>query len=122
MRFEIPDEVVAALADAIAARLPRAAAPASTTAPRFITRAEAVALGVELKALHRAEKTGELAAFKPGRAVVYRAADVVALVERARVAAPAVASSEAANVIALDPFERARAARFMRDKQSPSGF
>lgn len=66
-------------------------------------------MGVELKALHRAEKTGELAAFKPGRAVVYRHVDVVALVERARVAAPEGTPGPANDAEPDDPFERALA-------------
>ena len=56
--------------------------------PAYVSRAEARTMGVETRALLRAERAGELPAFRVGRSTVYRLADVVALV-----AAPPVARS-----------------------------
>jgi hypothetical protein len=106
--IEVGEASVAALADALAARLRDVLRPpADGDGVRYVTRAQARAMGVEMRALLRAERAGELEAFKPGRVVVYRPADVLALVERAKVEQPA--AREGAEVPPLDPFERAMA-------------
>ena len=80
---ELSHDSVAALADALAARLkdaPKLAVETSVPAG-FVSRTEAARIGVERKVLIRAERSGRLQAFKPGRVVVYRRRDVEALVE-----------------------------------------
>ncbi|MGD0680043.1 MAG: hypothetical protein ABSC94_32060 [Polyangiaceae bacterium] len=79
---ELSAESLAALADAIATRLKKEPAlPDPSAAERFVTRAEATQMGLERRALLRAEHTGRLQAFKPGRVIVYRRRDVEALIE-----------------------------------------
>ena len=107
MRLEIPDELVAAVADAIAARLPRAASPPSPDESRYVTRKEAARdYRVELKALIAAERVGGLLSFRVGRRVLYRRSDVVSLVEGCVVTqiAPAVAVGDDGS---SDPFDLA---------------
>jgi hypothetical protein len=88
--IEVGEASVAALADALAARLRDVLRPpADGDGAPYLTRREARGLGVEGKALLRAERAGDLEAFKPGCVVVYRRADVLALVERAKVEQPA---------------------------------
>jgi hypothetical protein len=48
---------------------------------RYVSRKQGAELGVEIRALIRAERAGALVAFKTGRSKVYRLADVVAFVE-----------------------------------------
>jgi hypothetical protein len=104
--LDLDDATLDALAGVVAARRP--AEPQAPT--RYVTRAEAVAMGIELKVLRRAEKSGELEAFQPGRKVIYRLGDIVALVERHKVLVDGSgAQAESAEVVPLDPFERAMA-------------
>jgi len=89
----------------IAAKSNRPTDPPSSEV--FVTRAQARALGVGTRALLRAQRSGAIEAFRPGREVVYRRSDVLALVERAKVVE---ASPEPpAAVLRMDPFERAMA-------------
>jgi hypothetical protein len=110
---DFPPEILDAIANRIAEKLRAVLAPPPAVVD-FITRREAVLLGIELKALMAAERAGTLPAFKPGRAVVYRRGDVITLIESSRV----VVSEEPANVVDLpiDPFERA-VARAQRRKR-----
>ncbi len=71
----------------------------------FVSRAQARALGVETRALLRAQRSGALEAFRPGREVLYRRSDVLALIERAKIARES--PEPCAAVLATDPFERA---------------
>jgi hypothetical protein len=75
------------------------------TSEVFVTRAQARALGVETRALLRAQKSGAIEAFRPGREVLYRRSDVLALVERAKVVLES--PEPCATVLPTDPFERA---------------
>jgi hypothetical protein len=104
VRFD--EDEIDELAAAIAARLPHpGAAPTAGDHPEYVTRAAAKRLfGVEIKVLLRAERSGKLSAFKPGKSVVYRRQDVVALIERSRVA-PSPAND--AQAVEGDTFERA---------------
>ncbi len=74
-------------------------------ADRYVTRRQAAEMNVESRALRRAERTGELQAFKSGKHVLYARCDVLALVERSRVV-PSI-PERTANVEPIDPFERA---------------
>ena len=108
MKLELPDELLDAIAERLAARLRDVVkAPPAPAALQYVSRREARSMGIELRALLRAERDGSLPAFKPGRHVVYRRADLEALVERARVATPPSVLPD--NVEPLDAFERARA-------------
>ncbi len=108
MRFD-PDDVDA-LAAAVAARLRTQPGPAPTAGdgPEYITRSAARRLfGVETKALLRAQRAGAIAAFRIGKATVYRCHDIRALVENSRVAPrPAQPANDAQPG---DAFERAMA-------------
>ena len=73
----------------------------------FVTRAQARALGIETRALLRAQRSGAIEAFRPGREVVYRRSDVLAVVERAKVVEASPEPRPA--VLRMDPFERAMA-------------
>jgi len=87
VRFE-PDEIDA-LAAAIAARLRPQPSPVPTAGdpPEYVTRSAARRLfGLETKALLRAQRSGAIAAFRIGKATVYRCHDLRALVENSRVA------------------------------------
>lgn len=84
------------------ARKPSNALP---PADRFITRAEATRMGIERRALVRAERSGSVDAFKPGRVVVYRLRDVERLVESHRV--PADPPDQTPDSTPIDAFERA---------------
>ena len=77
---------------------------AAPSAPAYLGRAEARAMGVEVRALLRAERSGGIVAFKVGRRVVCRLADVRQLVE-----AHAVVPSRAAPTVARTPEEPADA-------------
>ncbi len=72
--------------------------------PLFVTRAAAVRLGAERRVLLRAERAGQLPAFRPGRQTLYRRVDVLALIERHRVEPEARQDAE---VVEVDAFERA---------------
>src|ERR1019366_10602892 len=110
MRFEIPDELVAALADAIASRLPRAAPLPSTTEPRYLTRREAAReYRVEAKTLLAAERAGSLAAYKPGRHVLYKRVDLERMIEASGVEAREEGPAPANDAEPADPFDRALA-------------
>ena len=108
--IELSNDSVAALADALAVRLKVVPKPVETSsAPEhFVTRTDAARMGLERKALLRAERSGRLEAFKPGRVVVYRRRDIEALVESHKVRlhseAPASPSCE---TMPTDCFERA---------------
>ena len=71
----------------------------------FITRAQARALGVGTRALLRAQRSAAIEAFRPGREVVYRRSDVLALVERAKVVQ--ASQGPCAAILDIDPFEKA---------------
>jgi hypothetical protein len=108
--IELSTDSVAALADALAVRL-KAAVPSPPETPandRFVTRGEAARMGVERRALLRAERLGRLEAFKPGRVVVYRRRDVEALVVAHKVLPPSEASPRpGSDRLPTDPFDRA---------------
>jgi hypothetical protein len=53
--------------------------------PEHVSRAQAVRLGLELKALLRAEQTPDLEAFRLGKRVLYGRGNVDRLVERHRI-------------------------------------
>ena len=75
-------------------------------------------MGVERRVLLRAERSGRLEAFKPGRVVVYRRRDVEGFVESHKLLiAPDASSSPANDQLPTDSFERAlrRADRRRRD-------
>jgi hypothetical protein len=82
VKIEIPDELVAALADAVAARLRDVLRPAEAS---FVTRAEAKAMGVETRALVRAAREGRIETFRLGRSATYRRVAVLRLLESAKV-------------------------------------
>ncbi len=106
--IELSNDTVAALADALAVRLKVVGKPAETSAPdHFVTRTEATRMGVERRALLRAERSGRLEAFKPGRVVVYRRRDVEVLVESHKVlpGAGAAAISPESGLLPTDPFD-----------------
>jgi hypothetical protein len=108
VRFD-PDEIDA-LAAAIAARLRPPSGPVATAGdqPEYVTRCAARRLfGLETKALLRAQRSGAIAAFRIGKATVYRRHDLRALVESSRVA-PATAHP-ANDAEPGDAFERAMA-------------
>jgi hypothetical protein len=76
--------------------------------PAYVTRQQASKMGVEVRALIRAERSGDLQAFKVGRAKVYRLADVEGLVEGHPVAgAGATRGVAPAPAEAADPWARA---------------
>lgn len=118
MRFEpddFPDAVLDALAARLASRLRDALAPAATEGESpFVTRAEATRMGVEKRVLLRAERSGDLVAFRPGKATLYRRVDIVGLIERSRVSAPE--REEGGQVLPMDPFQRAVARAEQRRK------
>jgi hypothetical protein len=65
-------------------------------------------MGVERRALLRAERSGRLEAFRPGRVVVYRRRDVEALVESHKILLEAKASATSSvEGLHIDRFERA---------------
>ena len=100
---DLHEEAVKVLAGAIAEEMRDLLAPAASPV-EYVSREDAGHLGVERKALLRAERAGELPAFRPGKTVLYRRQDVVALIERSRVA-PTPAND--AQALEGDPFERA---------------
>jgi hypothetical protein len=106
---ELSNDSVAALADALAVRLtavPKGGQASATE--RFVTRSEATRMGVERRALLRAERSGRLEAFRPGRVVVYRCRDVEALVESHKILPEAKASATSSvEGLHMDRFERA---------------
>jgi hypothetical protein len=81
--------------------------PETLTPEHFVTRTDAARMGLERKALLRAERSGRLEAFKPGRVVVYRRRDIEALVESHKVLprAGAAAISPASGLLPTDPFD-----------------
>ncbi|MGA3124787.1 MAG: hypothetical protein ABSF69_28910 [Polyangiaceae bacterium] len=107
--IELSHDSVAALADALAARLkgvPRAAE--TPVSEGFVSRSEAARIGIERKVLLRAERAGRLQAFRPGRVVMYRRRDVQALVESHPVClVPEEAASVAREGLPTDGFESA---------------
>jgi hypothetical protein len=112
--LELDDAIVDTLADALAERLRPGLAPAHapTAAWRLLTRRQAHdELGLEVRALLRAERSGELPSYRFGKAVAYRLGDLQAFVDRHRAVAPGPTEVTSAEVIELDPFERARAVR-----------
>ncbi|MGD0679647.1 MAG: hypothetical protein ABSC94_30030 [Polyangiaceae bacterium] len=65
-------------------------------------------MGVERRVLQRAERSGQLEAFKPGRVVMYRRRDIEAFVEAHKVLpGPEPAGSATAELTSADSFERA---------------
>jgi hypothetical protein len=107
--LELSNDSVAALAEALVVRLKDVTKPAPTSAPdRFVTRAEAARMGVERRALLRAERSGKLEAFKPGRVVLYRSRDVEALVESHKVVLlPEASMTPEVGLLPGDGFEKA---------------
>jgi hypothetical protein len=105
--IELSNDSVAALADALAVRLKVVHKPAETSSTEFVTRAEAARMGLERRALLRAERSGRLAAFKPGRVVLYRRRDVEALVESHKVppGSGAFAAESESGPLHTDPFD-----------------
>jgi len=75
----------------------------------YVSRAQARAMGVEVKALQRAERSGEIVGFRVGRSTVYRVEDVRKLVEAHPVAAAVAPAAPVANDRSepADPWERA---------------
>jgi hypothetical protein len=120
MKFEVPDQLLDAIAERLAAKLRDVVkAPPAPAALQYVSRREARSMGIELRALLRAERDGSLPAFKPGRHVVYRRGDLEVLVERARVAThPALLPD---NVEPLDVFERARVRAAARKREGRYG-
>jgi hypothetical protein len=107
--IELSNDSLAALADALAVRLKDVPKPAETPAQGgFVTRTEAARMGVERKALLRAERSGRLEAFRPGRVVVYRRRDIEALVESHKVSlVPGATALPGSGVLPTDPFDQA---------------
>ncbi len=92
------------------------------TAPAlaYVSRAQARAMGVETRALIRAERTGELTAYKAGRAKVYRRADVQRFVEAHAASASApVDHRPAVEDEPDDTWSRALARRARRARAAP---
>jgi hypothetical protein len=109
--------LVRTLALAIARELEtsRPASPApSLGSGRLLTRRQARdELGIEVRALMRAERSGELAAYRFGKAVAYRVGDLEAFVARHRVAPPVPPAEPSETAVNGDVFDLAlaRAAR-----------
>jgi hypothetical protein len=114
---ELDPESVRVLARAIALELHQQSSPPPREGhdgggARFITRKEARALGVEERALKRAERAGELASFKLGKRVLYRERDVVAWIESHEVLPDAPVPCVVLDMpVPSDPFEAARMKR-----------
>jgi hypothetical protein len=112
------EPLVQRIADLVVERL----APGTSSDDRddgelYVTRARAKALGVETRALLRAQRSGAIEAFRPGREVLYRRSDVLALIERAKVIErPSVRCAPAPED---DPFEAAVAHAEQRRRRVP---
>jgi hypothetical protein len=86
---------------------------AAHAGPAYVTRNEAREMGVEVRALVRAGRSGSLPAFRVGRSTVYRLGDVEKFVE-AHPVAPVAPAREPLVEEPADAWERALARRKRR--------
>jgi hypothetical protein len=78
---------------------------AARQGPELVSRRQARELGVDERVLVRAERSGQIDAYRAGRRTTYKRGDVLALLERHRVAPPSEREQDESK---LDPFERAK--------------